>query len=106
MTRAMAKDPLERFVSIGAFLTALEDDPATAVGARMRSIAVLPFVNSSPDPENEYLSDGITDELIDALSKVKGLRVASRTSVANVCLVMCGLRCRTPAAASTRLHHS
>jgi serine/threonine-protein kinase len=81
LTRAMAKDPLERFVSIGAFLTALEDDPATAVGARMRSIAVLPFVNSSPDPDNEYLSDGITDELIDALSKVKGLRVASRTSV-------------------------
>jgi serine/threonine protein kinase/tetratricopeptide (TPR) repeat protein len=81
LARAMAKDPLERFVSIGAFLTALEDDPATAVGARMRSIAVLPFVNASPDPENEYLSDGITDELIDALSKVKGLRVASRTSV-------------------------
>jgi serine/threonine-protein kinase len=81
LTRAMAKDPLERFVNVGAFLTALEDDPATAVGGRMRSIAVLPFVNASPDPENEYLSDGITDELIDALSKVKGLRVASRTSV-------------------------
>jgi eukaryotic-like serine/threonine-protein kinase len=81
LTRAMAKDPKERFVNIGAFLTALEDDPATAVGGRMRSIAVLPFVNASPDPENEYLSDGITDELIDALSKVKGLRVASRTSV-------------------------
>ena len=79
--RAMAKDPLERFASVGAFITALEDDPATAVGGRMRSIAVLPFVNASPDPENEYLSDGITDELIDALSKVKGLRVASRTSV-------------------------
>jgi serine/threonine-protein kinase len=81
LSRAMAKDPSDRFVSIGAFITALEDDPATAVGARMRSIAVLPFVNASPDPENEYLSDGITDELIDALSKVRGLRVASRTSV-------------------------
>ncbi|HEX6314736.1 MAG TPA: protein kinase, partial [Gemmatimonadaceae bacterium] len=79
--RALAKDPRERFGSIGAFITALEDDPATPVGARLRSIAVLPFVNASPDPENEYLSDGITDELIDALSKVKGLRVASRTSV-------------------------
>src|SRR5687768_3820316 len=81
LARAMAKDPLERFVGVGAFLTALEDDPAASVGHRMRSIAVLPFVNASPDPENEYLSDGITDELIDALSKVRGLRVASRTSV-------------------------
>ena len=81
LSRAMAKDPLERFVGVGAFLTALEDDPATLVGSRMRSIAVLPFVNASPDPDNEYLSDGITDELIDALSKLRGLRVASRTSV-------------------------
>jgi serine/threonine-protein kinase len=81
LARALAKDPAERFASIGAFITALEDDPATAVGTRTRSIAVLPFVNASPDPENEYLSDGITDELIDALSKVRGLRVASRTSV-------------------------
>ena len=35
----------------------------------------------SPEAENEYLSDGITDELIDALAKVEGLRVAARTSV-------------------------
>ena len=81
LVRAMAKGPAERFVNIGAFLTAVEDDPATAVGTRMRSIAVLPFVNATPDPDNEYLSDGITDELIDALSKLRGLRVASRTSV-------------------------
>src|SRR5437660_734381 len=46
-----------------------------------RSLAVLPFVNGSADPENEYLCDGVTDELINALTKVEGLRIASRTSV-------------------------
>jgi TolB-like protein/Tfp pilus assembly protein PilF len=57
--------------------------PAAAPGTarEARTIAVLPFVNASGDPENEYLSDGITDELILALGKVEGLNVASRTSV-------------------------
>ena len=43
-------------------------------------LAVLPFVNMSPDPENEYFSDGITEELLNALTKVSGLQVTSRTS--------------------------
>jgi adenylate cyclase len=43
-------------------------------------LAVLPFENLSPDPENEYFSDGMTEELIDAFSKVSGLLVTSRTS--------------------------
>ncbi len=45
-----------------------------------KSIAVLPFVNMSGDDENEYFSDGMTEEILNALVKMRGLQVASRTS--------------------------
>ena len=84
LMRALAKDPAERYPSAADFVTALQSERADGGPVRSaigRCIAVLPFVNASPDPENEYLSDGITDELINALAHVEGLRVASRTSV-------------------------
>jgi serine/threonine protein kinase/Tfp pilus assembly protein PilF len=84
LEKALAKDPSQRYATVVDFSDALDRGRAEAnrpFTVTTRSIAVLPFVNASPDPDNEYLSDGITDELINALAKVDGLRVASRTSV-------------------------
>jgi TolB-like protein/Tfp pilus assembly protein PilF len=56
-----------------------QQEPETQVSAEP-SIAVLPFVNMSADPEQEYFSDGISEELLNLLVRVDGLQVASRTS--------------------------
>ncbi len=82
IARGLEKDPAQRYPSAAEFVAALAaPDGVPRSPAATRSIAVLPFVNASPDADNEYLSDGITDELIDALAKISGLRVSSRTSV-------------------------
>ncbi len=81
--RALAKTPDERFSTAGDLARALVPGAPTEVVSAPRaerSIAVLPFANLSPDPENEYFADGMTDELINALAKVPGLHVVSRTS--------------------------
>ena len=54
--------------------------PISAERSVDKSIAVLAFANLSRDPENEYFSDGISEELLNVLAKVSGLRVAARTS--------------------------
>ena len=56
------------------------DDFLTMAGPTARSIAVLPFVNMSNDPEQEYFSDGISEEIINTLVQIEGLKVAGRTS--------------------------
>jgi adenylate cyclase len=54
--------------------------PPAVAGPADNSIAVLPFLNMSTDPENAFFADGIAEELLNVLSRVEGLRVASRTS--------------------------
>ncbi|HJR17080.1 MAG TPA: protein kinase [Gemmatimonadales bacterium] len=84
LQRALAKSPNDRFATMAEFCDALvAPSPVALLAPALESpaIAVLPFVNASAAAENEYFSDGMTDELITALTKVEGLRVASRTSV-------------------------
>jgi serine/threonine-protein kinase len=78
VTKALAKMPADRFVTAVEFAQALvRRTPTTPTRA---SIAVLPFANLGADPENDYFSDGMTEEIINALAQMPGLRVAARTS--------------------------
>jgi len=70
-------------VAIGGFLFWKQQNPKASAAVSAipeKSIAVLPFVNMSADKNDEYLSDGISEELITALSKISGLQVKARTS--------------------------
>ena len=78
---ALAKVPADRFATAGHFARALHaPDAAAADGEGGESIAVLPFANLSGDPDFEYFSEGIAEEIINALTQLPGLRVAARTS--------------------------
>jgi serine/threonine protein kinase/tetratricopeptide (TPR) repeat protein len=55
-------------------------EPEKPASDKVASIAVLPFVNRSRDEDDEYFSDGLADELLNVLSKIKGLRVTARSS--------------------------
>jgi TolB-like protein len=98
LQRALAREPEERFTSIASMMDALvaarshqaeTDAPHVAAPAVDRvdrnkadtpSVAVLPFVNLGGDTADEYLCDGLSEELIQALGQVPGIRVVARTS--------------------------
>ena len=77
--RALSKVRADRFGTVLEFLAALEAPEVPAVAAK-KSIVVLPFTNLSPDPENAYFADGLMEEVIADLSRVRALTVISRTS--------------------------
>jgi serine/threonine-protein kinase len=64
----------------GAFMLSRRSDNVPAVDQAITSVAVLPLANEGGSKEDEYFSDGMTDELATVLSRIPGLRVASRTS--------------------------
>ena len=70
-------------VALGAFYIFQDKFIPRAPNAPEKSIAVLPFENFSPDPDNALFADGIQDEILTRLSKIVDLKVISRTSVMN-----------------------
>ena len=66
--------------ALDKFVWTADVAPASIANAEQRSIAVLPFVNMSSDPEQIYFSDGISEEILNGLAHLPGLRVAARTS--------------------------
>ncbi|HJZ78620.1 MAG TPA: serine/threonine-protein kinase [Vicinamibacterales bacterium] len=97
--RCLAKDPQHRYQTAAearaaleslqplASSTAVKPSSSRTTSARLElvpsgpSIAVLPFTNLSPEPDQDYFCDGITEEIINGLTKIPGLHVAARTSV-------------------------
>jgi serine/threonine protein kinase/Flp pilus assembly protein TadD len=89
LQRALSKDSLERFPTTIEFARALvASHLSTPDGSLLtqtssgtaKSVAVLPFSSQGGDQESEYFADGVAEEIINALSKIKALKVSSRTS--------------------------
>lgn len=86
--RALAKDPAERYqnahemlLDLRAIDSALRLEKEIAIQKlNIPSIAVLPFVNMSSDPENDYFCEGLAEDLINGLASISEIRVAARTS--------------------------
>jgi serine/threonine-protein kinase len=95
LAKALQKVPADRYESARAFATALTSETEGQDRAA-KSIVVLPFENMSPDPENEFFADGLTEEIINDLAGIQGLRVISRNSA----LALKGTAKSTPAIAS------
>lgn len=84
VNKLLAKDRSMRYQTMDEFLHNLEivrkEIESTPATVRAKAIAVLPFDNISPDKENDYFSDGLTEEIIANLSQLKDVRVVSRTT--------------------------
>ena len=92
LSRLLARNPADRFATATQLVQALATIPDESTGAGAdtttvsrqqttgKSIAVLPFADMSPDKDQDYFCEGIAEEIINAMTKVQALRVASRSS--------------------------
>jgi len=82
VSKTLEKDQTRRYQNIQELLQDLKTSPASTLTSpqQEKSIVVLPFDDISPGKDNEYFSDGLTEEIITDLSKIHTLRVISRTS--------------------------
>jgi serine/threonine protein kinase/Flp pilus assembly protein TadD len=81
IARCLEKHAVMRYATMDDVLKALKTEPAPAPAVAIGpSVAVLPFQNLSADPENEFFSDGLAEEILNALSQIDGLHVAARAS--------------------------
>ena len=80
MCRCLAKQPQRRFQTMQEVRAALEQVRMKPTAEQQPSIAVLPFANLSGDKEQEYFSDGLAEEIVNALAQIPGLKVIARTS--------------------------
>ncbi len=78
--RCLKKEPDQRFQSACRLATAIQSDRLSAFGTERPSVAVLPFVNMSGEKQDDYLCEGLSEEIISALTRIPGLRVIARTS--------------------------
>jgi serine/threonine-protein kinase len=79
VARCLRKAPADRFSSASDLKAALQQS-STPTAAAAPSIVVLPFANISRNPDDEYFSDGLAEEIINALAQIPGLKVIARTS--------------------------
>jgi len=84
VSKLLDKDPNNRYQNMEELVKELRtiknEIESSSVASKIKAIAVLPFDNISPDKENDYFSDGLTEELIINLSRLKNMRIISRTT--------------------------
>jgi serine/threonine-protein kinase len=79
---ALARAPIDRYETAAEFAAALVEveESRPKLSAPEKSLAVLPFANQSADPDNEFFADGVTEEILGALSQIPELKVVGRAS--------------------------